>query len=266
MRCCAMSKVCGLAATTTLVLLLSGAQAVAHHSVLHYDGKTEVVISGVVTAAKFAFPHSVYAIDVENAAGKVERWTLTTEDPRDAARLGFADELKALKAGDRLKIVGWPHRFNEREIRGHQLHYPDGRVVFMRRGNYIWPEEIKRLRRFYQSPETLEGVLQNIEPGASMATTVLQWIEEGDPVARIAYEAVQKRAKLIGVVTEGQTVVSGVHELLRCHVERDDFVAVIDPGELDPDGRTRLESGAVYIAEYNRLLARWWEQDVASCE
>ncbi len=69
----------------------------------------------------FAFPHSVYRIDVTNEAGETEKWVLSTEDPRDAERLGFADELRAIKVGDPITVVGWPDRHKEREIRGHQL-------------------------------------------------------------------------------------------------------------------------------------------------
>ena len=117
------------------VSVLFASTAVAHHSVLHYDGKIEVKITGVVTKARFGFPHSIYRIDVTGEDGSVEEWILSTEDPRDAARLGFADEIKAIKKGDTITRVGWPPGFNEREIRGHQLHYPDGRIVMMRRGN-----------------------------------------------------------------------------------------------------------------------------------
>jgi len=98
------------------LMVMSGA-ALAHHSVLNYDGKTEIKISGVVTAARFGFPHSVYKIDVTNEDGTVEAWVLSTEDPRDAERLGFAEEIRALKPGDPITVVGWPDRFKKREIR-----------------------------------------------------------------------------------------------------------------------------------------------------
>ena len=139
-----------------LVLLTAAGTTSAHHSVLHYDGKTEVTITGVVTSARFGFPHSVYRLDVTSESGAVEKWVLSTEDPRDAERLGFADELKAIKRGDTVTVVGWPHRFREREIRGHQLHYPDGSVVMMRRGNYIWPRDILRLDRLVMNPGNIE--------------------------------------------------------------------------------------------------------------
>ena len=51
-----------LAIYATFLLATS---AGAHHSVLNYDGKIEITISGTVTSARFGYPHSVYRIDVE---------------------------------------------------------------------------------------------------------------------------------------------------------------------------------------------------------
>jgi len=174
----------------------------------------------VVTAARFGFPHSVYKIDVTNEDGTVEAWVLSTEDPRDAKRLGFAEEIRALKPGDPITVVGWPDRFKKREIRGHQLHYPDGRVVMMRRGNYIWPKDILRLDRFVMKPETIEGQVSDIDASLSDIEQVVLWIEEGDHIARVAYEVIQDRPRLIGVVNESDVDFAGVTELLKCHTQR----------------------------------------------
>lgn len=249
-----------------LVLLATCGYAVAHHSVLHYDGKTEIKISGVVTAARFGFPHSVYRIDVTNEDGAVEKWVLSTEDPRDAERLGFRDEIAAIKVGDPITVVGWPHKFNEREIRGHQLHYPDGRVVMMRRGNYIWPKDILRLDRYVQTPASIEGEVGDIDASLPDVEQVVLWIEEGDHIARGAYEVIQERARLIGVSDEDGVRFDGVDQLLECHTWRDDFTMTVAPAELDPDQRAVFDAGAEYISEYNRVLSRWWEQERSSCE
>ena len=103
------------------LLWLMPTLAPGHHSVLHYDGKREVTISGVVTKARFGYPHSIYRIEVAGDDGSKEEWVLSTEDPRDARRLGFEEEIKNLKPGDQITVVGWPHQFIERELRGHQL-------------------------------------------------------------------------------------------------------------------------------------------------
>lgn len=241
--------------------LLFASTAIAHHSVLHYDGKIEVKITGVVTKARFGFPHSIYRIDVTSEDGSVEEWILSTEDPRDAARLGFADEIKAIKKGDSITVVGWPHRFNEREIRGHQLHYPDGRIVMMRRGNYIWPKDILRLDRLVMNPENIEGQINDIDASLSDAEQLVLWLAEDDHIARAAYEVSQERPRLIGIDAE----FAGVDELLTCHTERSDFTMQLTLADLSVEQRAKLEAGAEYISEYNRVLSRWWEQERSSC-
>lgn len=245
-------------------MLVSLAPANAHHSVLHYDGKTEVRITGTVTRARFGFPHSVYRLDVTAEDGSVEKWILSTEDPRDAERLGFADEIKAIKRGDEITVVGWPHRFREREIRGHQLHYPDGRVVMMRRGNYIWPRDILRLDRLVMNPSDIS--VTAVDPQRPIAEQVALWIEEDDPIARAAFEVTSERPRLIGLSSDGTAEFAGVGELLICHTERPDFAVTIALDEQPADIRTALADGADYISEYNRVLSRWWEQERSSCE
>lgn len=246
--------------------LLVGDASMAHHSVLNYDGKIEIKISGVVTAARFGFPHSVYKIDVTVKDGSVEEWILSTEDPRDAERLGFADEIRAIKPGDSITVVGWPDRFKKRAIRGHQLHYPDGRVVMMRRGNYIWPKDILRLDGFVMKPETIEGQVNDIDANLPDVELVLLWIEEGDHIARAAFEVIQDRPRLIGVETDAGVEFAGVAELLKCHTQRDGFTMTLAAGDIDAKSRQKLDNGAEYISEYNRVLSRWWEQERKSCE
>lgn len=249
-----------------VLLMVMSSAALAHHSVLNYDGKTEIKISGVVTAARFGFPHSVYKIDVTNEDGTTEEWVLSTEDPRDAERLGFAEEIRALKPGDPITVVGWPDRFKKREIRGHQLHYPDGRVVMMRRGNYIWPKDILRLDRFVMKPDTIDGQVTGIDASLPDIEQVVLWIEEGDHIARVAYEIIQERPRLIGVVGESGVNFAGVTELLKCHTQRDNFIMTVSPDPLNAEQRATFDGAADYISEYNRVLSRWWEQERSSCE
>jgi len=244
-----------------LVSLLFAGTATAHHSVLHYDGKTEVRITGVVTKARFGYPHSIYRIDVTAEDGSVEEWILSTEDPRDAKRLGFVDEIKAIKKGDPITVVGWPHRFNKREIRGHQLIYPDGRIVMLRRGNYIWPKDILRLDRLVMNPENIDDQIKDIDSSLPDAEQLLLWIAEGDHIARAAYEVTQNRPRLIGIDDD----FAGVDDLLTCHTQRSDFTMRLTLAELSDAQRAKLKEGAEYISEYNRVLSRWWEQEKSSC-
>jgi hypothetical protein len=240
--------------------------ATAHHSVLNYDGKVTVRISGIVTAARFGYPHSIYRIDVTNDEGEIEKWVLSTEDPRDAAALGFADELKAIKRGDPITVLGWPDKFRARTIRGHQLHYPDGTVVMMRRGNYIWPKDLLRLDKFVMNPQNIPRYLQPVDGGLPDAEQLLRWIDEDDHIARAAYEISQDRARLIGIRTDGAVVFPGVENLLECHTQRAGFTMTIDRTALHGDQQESLDNGEDYIEDFNAALSRWWEQERESCE
>lgn len=240
--------------------------AVAHHSVLNYDGKVEVTITGTVTSARFGYPHSIYRLDVENEVGEIEKWTLSTEDPRDAERLGFADELRALKRGDTMTFVGWPDKFRQRTLRGHQMIYPDGTVVMMRRGNYIWPKDILRMDRMALNPETIPPEVASTDPSLPAAAQVTDWIEEDDHLTRIAREFADGRARLIGIESGGVVEFPGVEGLLECHTERVGFTMAVAMDGLDAAQRRTIDGGGDYIAEYNRVLSRWWEQEQESCE
>ena len=249
-----------------LYVLLLASTAHAHHSVLNYDGKVEITITGTITSARFGFPHSIYRLDVVNENGETERWTLSTEDPRDAEQLGFADALRGLKRGDTMTFVGWPDKFKDKTLRGHQMIYPDGTVVMMRRGNYIWPRDILRMDRMALNPDTIPADFPHTDPALSPAEQVLFWIEEDDHLTRIAREFADGRSKLIGIESDGETQYPGVEGLLQCHTRREDFVLPVPVDALMAPMRDAILEGEGYIEEYNRVLARWWEQEQESCE
>lgn len=251
---------------TVSFLLASSGAAFAHHSVLNYDGKVEVTVSGTVTSARFAFPHSIYRIDVENDDGSIDKWVLSTEDPRDAEQLGFADELKAIKVGDPITVVGWPDKYKKNTIRGHELHYPDGTIVMMRRGNYIWPRNMLAMDKMALNPENIPAGFPSTDKSKPDAVQVIGWIEEDDMLTRMAREYADGRSRLIGLVSDGELEFAGIGELLECHTQRDGFTLVIDVDSLPAPQQKSLADGDDYISAYNSLLSRWWEQEHASCE
>jgi len=247
-------------------MLSPTSSANAHHSVLNYDGKVEITITGTVTSARFGYPHSIYRLDVTNDEGEVEKWTLSTEDPRDAERLGFADALRDLNRGDTITFIGWPDKFRKRTLRGHQMIYPDGTVVMMRRGNYIWPRDILRMDRMALNPETIPAGFPSTDTDSRPVEQVLAWIEEDDHLTRIAREYADGHPRLIGLRDGSATEYPGVEGLLACHTDRDGFTVVVDMDGLTPAERAGVEGGGDYVEEYNRVLSRWYEQEIASCE
>lgn len=248
-----------------ILLLLISNVAHAHHNPVVYDGKRTVELTGVVKAARFAFPHSRYLIDVVADDGSVESWTLMTEDPRDAEKLGFADALREIEVGDPITVIGWPNKIKAREIRGHQLHYPDGRVVMMRRGNYIWTPNLRRIWRLSIGRDSFPEDMIATNTKVSAAERVIEWIDAGDPVVRVALEIKENRAALIAVDNGQGLEFSGVREAFKCHTKDEDFRLKIELQSLSEETRQALAAGSQYIKTYNNLLATFWEYEVESC-
>ena len=231
-----------------------------------YDGKKTVKLTGTVTQARFGFPHSRYIIEVTDDSGETERWTLMTEDPRDAENLGFADELQAIEVGQTITVVGWPNKIKAREIRGHQLHYPDGSVVMMRRGNYIWTNDLRRIWRLWDGQVPFPDGVDSISPDTPAGARVAAWIREDDPVARVAREIDDESAALVRIERGSVGEIAGVREPFLCHTERDGFVLTVRLDDLPESERSVIEAGSGYIEKYNDLLATYWEYDIASCD
>lgn len=249
----------------TILLLALPLLVIAHHNPIAYDGKIEVKISGIVTSAYFGNPHSRYQIDVTNENGEVEKWLLMTEDPKDARNLGFEDEIKNIKKGDPITVVGWPHRSKKREIRGHQLHYPDGTVVMMRRGNYIWRGSMRRIYRMVSGKDDIDTAIKVNPPTLTSAERVISWIDENYMVPRIAFEVKNKTAQLIGLSHQGKVEFPGITELFECHTKQEGFTDVINVDELPEAQRQKIEDNNDFIRKYNATMARYWEQDIESC-
>lgn len=232
---------------------------------MSYDGKKEVKLTGTVVAARFGFPHSRYVIEVKNEKGEVDRWTLMTEDPKDAEKLGFADEIRAIKKGDPITVVGWPNRFKEKEIRGHQLHYPDGKIVMMRRGNYIWNKDLRRIRKVRLGTETLPDTIKALSTSLSPEEKILAMVEEGEMVDRIAFEIINNTAKLYGFDDFEGLLFPGVGELVSCHTQREDFIEILNFDNMSEKMAEKVYGNQGFIRNYNALLSRYWETDIESC-
>lgn len=260
-----LSRLIVTAATAVSLATLS-TSALGHHNPVVYNGKVTVKISGTVRAAHFGFPHSRYALDVTDESGNTERWLVMTEDPRDAEILGFADELKAIEVGQTLTVVGWPNKIKEREIRGHQLHYPDGTVVMMRRGNYIWTNDLRRIWRLWDGQIEFPEDVNSIPADTPAGERVAKWIREGDPVARVAREIDDGSAALISIDSGAGGEVAGVREPFLCHTQREDFVLPVSLVDVSSADRAVIDAGGDYIERYNDLLATYWEYDIASCD
>jgi hypothetical protein len=90
-------------------LALGAPAALAHHSfAVHFVDDRTIEVNGTVSAFRFSNPHGVLSFDVKKDDGTVEQWRAETNSPSVLRRRGWTKD--SLKAGDSLRIVGFPSR------------------------------------------------------------------------------------------------------------------------------------------------------------
>ena len=74
----------------------------AHHSHVNYAVSEFTIVEGVVTEIHLLNPHSWIYMDVRNAKGEPEMWSLEATGPRGIEAKGIKRE--DVKVGDRVKV------------------------------------------------------------------------------------------------------------------------------------------------------------------
>jgi hypothetical protein len=107
-----------------LAALLIVGTAFAHHSPIVFDRTKQVTITGVVTEFRWGNPHSWIHIDVAGADGKVADWGIEMDPASHLAREGWKST--TLKAGDKVSVVVFPLRNDEKGGQYISVTLPDG--------------------------------------------------------------------------------------------------------------------------------------------
>ena len=110
-----------------LLLALAAPRGWAHHSTLPYDGDHATTLHGVVTEFAWRNPHSYVYLDVTDAAGGVEHWTIETESLILLRRLGWSKDM--LKPGDAITTTGARAKNGSHMMRCKELRLADGREL-----------------------------------------------------------------------------------------------------------------------------------------
>jgi hypothetical protein len=112
--------------TLALSLLPIPGTASAHHSFAAFDTSKTIELKGVVVEFQWTNPHSWIEIDVPDAAGKVERWSIELNSPNNLTRQGWSR--RDLKSGDAVTLVVNPLRDGKRGGLFKIVTLADGRV------------------------------------------------------------------------------------------------------------------------------------------
>ena len=113
-----------------LVWCLCAVSVSAHHSTLAYDGTQPTIISGVVEAFNWRYPHTSIVLDVSDSEGSgeiVTRWTVESESLQLLSRLGWTKS--SIKPGDRIRVTGAGARDGSPSMRCRTIDLPDGKSL-----------------------------------------------------------------------------------------------------------------------------------------
>jgi Family of unknown function (DUF6152) len=88
--------------------VVSGGQALAHHSGAMFDMTKIVTISGTVQQFNWTNPHSSFKVLVANATGTEDVWAVEMGGPNNLIREGW--KRTTLKPGDKVTVTVRPLR------------------------------------------------------------------------------------------------------------------------------------------------------------
>ena len=103
-------------------------RALAHHSfAAMYDANKPIRLVGKLTKIEWTNPHSFFYIDVTDARGRVNRWTVEGAGPGALSRRGF--NRGDIDLGDTLIVQGYLAKSGARIVDGRLVTLPDGRII-----------------------------------------------------------------------------------------------------------------------------------------
>jgi len=114
-------------AVVAAATVLAAGAAVAHHSFAMFDRDKEVVLAGTVREFQWTNPHAFIEVDVPDAQGKVEKWSVEMNSPNNLTRQGWKSTL--LKPGDKVTVTLSPLRDGKKGGLFVAVTLPDGKVM-----------------------------------------------------------------------------------------------------------------------------------------
>ncbi len=101
--------------------------AFAHHSFAMFDQTKQVSLKGTVREFQWTNPHAFIQLDVPNATGGSEVWSVELNSPNNLKRQGWKSSL--LKPGDKVTVVINPLREDKKGGLFVSVTLADGTVV-----------------------------------------------------------------------------------------------------------------------------------------
>ena len=100
-----MGRVLRAVAAAAVALLLASTSS-AHHSPAVFDLRTEMTLTGVITAYQFRNPHLFIHVEVADGSDLEGEWEVEAQSPRIMTLYGWSSN--SLRQGDRVVVVANP--------------------------------------------------------------------------------------------------------------------------------------------------------------
>ncbi|HVY80159.1 MAG TPA: DUF6152 family protein [Steroidobacteraceae bacterium] len=112
-----------------MVLALAGMAlpVFAHHSFAMFDREKEVTLVGTVREFQWTNPHAFIEMDVPDASGTIQKWSIELNSPNNLTRQGWRSSM--LKPGDKISVTMNPLRDGKRGGLFVSVVLPDGKVI-----------------------------------------------------------------------------------------------------------------------------------------
>jgi len=110
----------------SLLAVVIGAPASAHHSWARYDGDNVIKVTGNITSIEWASPHVVMHFTVPAEGAEPTPWTMEMDPPTLLNRYGLRHD--TLKAGMPVKLTGVRAKTGAPMMRAVTIEVEDGTV------------------------------------------------------------------------------------------------------------------------------------------
>jgi hypothetical protein len=104
----------------------------AHHGAASYDTSKMITLKGTVTGIQWMNPHATIDIDVNDATGKAEKYTVESVSPLGLSRNGWTKD--SLKTGDQITVTGNLSKNGTHILRLKKIVFPNGKEVTLQNG------------------------------------------------------------------------------------------------------------------------------------
>ncbi len=125
-------KFLGPPALASILLLLVSVPIFAHHGAASYDITKMTTLKGTVTSIQWMNPHAEIDMEVNDAAGKAQKYVVESVSPLGLSRIGWTQN--ALKPGDQITVTGNLSKNNTHIIRLKKIVFPTGKELSIMSG------------------------------------------------------------------------------------------------------------------------------------